>query len=478
MTAEDRLRDRLRGAASSMPVGSGSLAGVQARAAQLQRRRNAVRGSVGAFALVAVAAIGVVSLRDGGIDEFSTTMADSGDAAEVAAVPAMTAAAAFGVATDDMAAEDDMADEAAADIVTAAAASDNESHQDESEMSQDAAAGGATPPATPPLSETVEPATAGESENRDGTPAARSDPEAAVFGTTVSIVKPPAEMEGADMSYSFSGGHALARSGGNWYAHDGADWQSLGSPGDIEVVAVDLSESGRIAVLGVVRPLECDRAQVVAVRTGDGWSYVRVDDDTPSAVGWDLLDARIRVTDTAVELERVEHLWLDERCADASLPETLTEPAARLIADLELLGEILRTSWPAALLDGGFAARWPDVASSDAHVAAASGADLDWTAASSPTYTTAAQPLPPSQPRDDGAVAVALHETTIMNVATTVHVSGGMAMLMRGDQMWEVCPIPDEELHQVHGQVGQAGEHLAVVVGKPDQTLFMVERTE
>lgn len=453
MTAEDLLRDRLRGAASSMPVGSGSLAGVQARAAQLQRRRNAVRGSVGAFALVAVAAIGVVSLRDGGIDEFSTTMADSGDAAEAAAVPAMTAAAAFGVATDDMAAEDDMADEAAADIVTAAAASDNESHQDESEMSQDAAAGGATPPA-------------------------RSDPEAAVFGTTVSIVKPPAEMEGADMSYSFSGGHALARAGGNWYAHDGADWKSLGSPGDMEVVAVDLSESGRIAVFGVVRPLECDRSQVVAVRTGDGWSYVRVDDDTPSAVGWDLLDARIRVTDTAVELERVEHLWLDERCADASLPETLTEPAARLVADLELLGEILRTSWPAALLDGGFAARWPDVASSDAHVAAASGADLDWIAASSPTYTTAAQPLPPSQPRDDGAVAVALHETTIMNVATTVHVSGGMAMLMRGDQMWEVCPIPDEELHQVHGQIGQAGEHLAVVVGKPDQTLFMVERTE
>ena len=84
MTAEDRLRDRLRGAASSVPVGSGSLADVQARAAQLQRRRNAVRGSVGAFALVAVAAIGVVSLRDGGIDEFSTTLADSGDAAEAA----------------------------------------------------------------------------------------------------------------------------------------------------------------------------------------------------------------------------------------------------------------------------------------------------------------------------------------------------------------------------------------------------------
>ncbi len=448
MTAEDHLRDRLRGAASSMPVGSGSLAGVQARAAQLQRRRNAVRGSVGAFALVAVAAIGVVSLRDGGIDEFSTTMADSGDAAEAAEdLPATTAAVALSVAEEEMA-DEEMATEEMADATT------------------------------PPLGETLEPAAAGESENWDSKPAARSDPDAAVFGTTVSIVKPPAEVEGADMRYSFSGQHAVASAAGNWYAYDGADWQSVGLPDDMEVVAVDLSGSGRIAVFGVVRPLECDRSQVVAVRTGDGWSYVRVDDDTPPTAGWELLDARIRVTDTAVELERVERLWPDEQCADASPPETLTERAAKLVADLELLGEIWRTSWPTAVLDGGFAARWSDVASSDAHAAAASGADLDWTAVSPPTYTTPAVPLTPSQSRDDGTVAVALHETTIMDVATTVHVSGGMAMLKRGDQTWEVCPIPDEELHQVHGQIGHAGEHLAVVVGKPEQTLFLVERTE
>ena len=365
-------------------------------------------------------------------------------------------------------------DEAADDIVAAAAASDDEFGQDARELSQDAAADAATPP----LNETLEPAAAGESENWDSRSPARSDPEAAVFATTVSIVKPPPQAEAADMRYSFSGQHAVARAAGNWYAYDGADWQSVGLPDDMEVVAVDLSGSGRIAVFGVVRPLDCDRSQVVAVRTGDGWSYVRVDDDTPSTVGWELLDAQIRVTDTAVELERAERLWLDEQCADASAPETLTERAASLVADLELLGEIRRTSWPTALLDGGFASRWSDVASSDAHAAAASGADLDWTAANPPTLTTPAVQLTPSRTPDGGAETVALHETTIMDVATTVHVSGGMAMLKRGDQTWEVCPIPDDELHQVHGQIGQAGEHLAVVVGKPEQTLFLVERTE
>lgn len=414
-----------------MPVGSGSLADVQARAGRLQRRRTAARGGVGALALVAVAAIGVVSLRGGGLDELtdSVVAAEQQEAAE--AMSATTAAAAFSVA------EEESVDEAMAD--------------------EDMAA---------------------ESENWNSTSPARSDPETAVFATTVSIVQPPSDAAGADMRYSFSGGHAVARTAHNWYAYDGADWQAVGLPDDMEVVAVDLSGPGRIAVLGVVRPLECDRAQVVAVRTGTHWSYVRVDDDTPSMVSWKLLDARIRVTDTAIELERVERLWLDEQCPDAVEHAAPIGAAAELVADLEEVGEIQRDSWPHALLDGGFADRWPHVARHDAHAAAASGADLEWTTMSPPRYTVPAATLTPSRTSDGSAETVALHETTVMDVATTVHVGGGMAMLKRGEQTWEVCPIADEELDHVYGEVGRAGEHLAVVVGKPEQTLFIVERTE
>ena len=472
MTAEDRLRSRLRSTASSMPVGSGSLAGVQARAAQLQRRRNAARGGVGAFALVAVALVGVISLRNGGIDEFSTTMADSDDAAEAGAMPATTAGIAASAEDEEMAAED-MADEAEVELTAAAATSEEESLQDGPDSPEGAETGIA-----PSDSEVLEEEAAGDLENWETTSPARSDPETAVFATTVSIVKPPAEAEGADMRYSFSGAHAVAQAADNWYAYDGTDWQSVGLPDDMEVVAVDLSGSGRIAVFGVVRPLECIRSQVVAVRTDTRWSYVRVDDDTPPTVGWELLDARIRVTDTAIELERVERLWLDDECADASSSGSLSERAAELVAELEQLGEIRRDSWPYAVLDGGFAEHWPDVARSDAHGAAASSADLDWTAISPPKYTVPAVKLTRGRTADGGDATAALHETTIMDIATTVHVSGGMAMLQRGEQTWEVCPIPDEELDQVNGEIGRAGEHLAVVVGKPEQTLFIVERTE
>lgn len=307
MTAEDRLRGRLRSAASEMPVGSGSLAGVQARAAQLQRRRNAARGGVGAFALVAVALVGVVSLRNGGTDEYGTTMAESDAAAETAAMPATTAAV---VAS---AAEEDMADE---EMATEAAASDDETQQDVLEASGDEAAG----VTAPPDSEALEQEMADESENWDSTPPASSDPDTAVFATTVSIVRPPPEAEGADMRYSFSGAHAVARAADNWYAYDGADWQSA-EPPEVPMPEADQGDRG-------------------------------------------------------------------------------------------------------------------------------------------------------------GPKPLVLHETTLLGVATSVEVSGGMAWLKHGEQVWEVCPIADDELNWVHGEVGRAGEHLAVVVGKPEQTLFVVQRTE
>ena len=476
MTAPDGLRSRLRGAATSMPVGSGSLAGVQLRAAQLQRRRNAARGSVGALALVAVALVGVVSLRSGQVGDYETS-AEAVSETETTTLSAATAAAAESYADEDMADDADSEFDAAQ---SEGLVQDLVQSQSEEQLVEESAVSAAASPdseASAPAS-ADEPEAAGESENWETVSPARSDPETAVFAKTVSIVPPPAEAEGADMHYSFSGAHAVARAADSWYAYDGEDWQSVGLPDDMEVVAVDLSGAGRIAVFGVVRPLGCARTQVIAVRTDGRWSYVRIDDDTPPTVGWELLDARIRVTDTAIELERVERLWLDDQCADPSGYDAPTDAAAELVADLERFDEMQRDSWLHAPLEGGFAQRWQEVARSDAHAAAVSDADLAWTTANPPRYTIAAMRLTPSTPIDDSTAAVALHETTVMDVATTVHVSDGMAMLQRGDQTWEVCPIHPDEIHAAHGAIGQAGEHLAVVVGKPEQTLFVIERAE
>ena len=489
VTDEDLLRGRLRSAASQMSVGAGSLAGVEARATQLQRRRNAVRAGTGAFALVAVALVGVVSLGDGKRSDLtdSVVAAEQLQGGEPESAP--SAGVAFSIAEQDvaddlapgeMAAQEVAADEVAPDEMAAREMADEELAPGEMAADEialddmapeDMAADDMAAEELAP--ETVEPTFAGPAENRDSTPLGGSDTGTVVFATTVSIVQPPSGIEGAQMHYSFSGAHALARTGGNWYAYDGAHWQPVGLPGDMEVVAVDVSRSGRIAVFGVVRPLECGAEQVVAVLTGDKWSYVRVDDDTPPTVGWELLDARVRVTDAAIELERVERLWLDEQCESSSQDEASAGAAAKLVADLAEAGEIQRASRPLARLDGGFAHRWPHVARSDAHSAAASHAGLEWTTLSPPRYSVPALRLTPSRSADGP-----LHETTVMDVATTVHVRGGMARLQRGGQTWEVCPIADEELDHVNGEVGRAGQHLAVVVGKPEQTLFIVERAE
>ncbi|WP_420621590.1 hypothetical protein [Candidatus Poriferisodalis sp.] len=447
MTAEDRLRSQLRDAGASMPVGSGSLAGVQARAAQLQRRRNAVRGGAGAFALVAVAAVGLVSLRDGGIEDFAASV-ETESLSELEGMPAATqASSAESVDLDEMT-EDEVFETAPSESMSA----------DES------------------FEEQIEVAAASEDSVED--PPAVSDgaemSEGAVFATAVSAVSPPAQAEGVAMRYSFSGAHAVAQAADDWYAYDGSQWQSVGLPENIEVVAVDLSGSERIAILGVVRPLECAIEYVIGVQTADGWSFARIDDDTPPMVNSEMLGARIRVTDSAVEVERTELLTLFDECAD---PEEYADPfgdAAKLVADLEQLGEIQRQSWLVAELEPDFAQHWPRVASDDAPAAALQGSELRWTATEAPLYTVEARELTAARTITDDAIAVALHETTMLEVATSVEVSDGMAVLRHGDQSWDVCPIPDPD--EAHGEIGWAGEHLAVVVGKPEQTLFVVKR--
>ena len=269
MSAEDRLRDRLRDAAPTMPVGSGSLTGVQVRAAQLQRRRNAVRGVAGAFALVAVALVGFASLRDGVIEDFPTFV-EGETPADAAAVPVATAESGRAIAADEeMADEADDDSDDGADIESVAAASVSEDTQQE--------LGGAASEDSVEMGQ----AALDDSEQQEDEPPSRDDSQSASFATAVSIVKPPPEVEGVAMSYSFSGEHAVARADDDWYAYDGSQWQAVGIPDDIEVVAVDLSGPERIAILGVVRPLACSVEHVVGIQTADGWSFASIDDETP-----------------------------------------------------------------------------------------------------------------------------------------------------------------------------------------------------
>lgn len=472
MTAEDRLRSRLHSTASSLPVGSGSVAGVQARAAQLQRRRNAVRGSAGAFALVAVALVGVVSLRDGergGLSE-SGVATEQQDATD--AMPVAVTAAAPGDVVEEMAADEmaEMADDAD-EMVTLTAAADDGLERDEPEAG-DAAETAVTVPVD---GETVEPE-AGESENWNSAQPEASSAKAAVFAASVSIVKPPDEAEGRSMRYSFSGGHAVAQASDGWYAYDGTVWQSLGVPASLEVVAVDLSAAERLAILGVVRPLDCAVEHVVGVQTSEGWSFARIDDGTPPIVHSVLVDARVRVTDSAIEVERTELLSLWAECAVGSEQPAWSADVAGLIEDLELVGELTRQSWLSVPLEPDFAGHWLRIAHGDAHAAALGQSELEWTHAVAPRLTMPAVALDDPLERRDDVAAFSLHETTILDVATKVEVADGTAWLHHGDQSWEVCPIPDADA--AHGEIGWAGEHLAVIVGTPEQRLYLLERTE
>lgn len=476
MTAEDRLRSRLRSTAASMPVGSGSLADVQARAAQLQRRRNAVRGGAGAFALIAVAAIGIVSLRDGEIADgesaFSATDAEiAAEDAEVATTAATASAEAMADMTESTPVE--MSDDSDFGEIVEASVDVDESSGELAEADEELLE-------TEMAAEDHPDAEQGELD-ADGQTELLSpsggDQGGVVFATTVAVVRPPDEAQGDNMRYSFSGGHAVAQAEDGWYAYDGTDWQTLGVPPSLDVVAVDLSGPDRIAILAVVLPQDCAVSHVVGVRTGGEWGFARIDDGTPPTVNSELLDASVRITDTSVEVVRTERLWLFEECADLGESAEPTEDGANLERELAALGEIQRTSWLSAPLEQDFDAHWSRIASGDAPSAALRSSDLRWTPTRSPRRTVAARPLVPA--RDpDAAASVALHETVILDVATTVEVSDGMAWLRHGDQSWEVCPIPEDAMVEAHGEIGWAGEHLAVVVGKPEQTLFLLERTE
>ncbi len=505
-----------------MGVGSGSLADVQARAARLQRRRIAVRGGMGALALAAVAAIGFASLRGAQFGEFTAAMDGDDEIGAVAEAEVVTAAAA-----DSIQRSDERGAVRSADAVTGdqpapdAEQTTSDSAVDES-PTYDAAspAGGA---AESDESDVAEPegriagdaGASGDAAGGDGPETLTGQLSSSGGSVPVefaAVVRPLAGVAGPDVRYSFSGTSAVARAGASWYAHDGDDWQPVGLPDDarrMHVVAVDVSRPGRRAILGVTRSLECEREQVIAVHTGEGWSYLRVDDDTPSAVGRELLDARVRVADFAIVIERIERLWLDDQCpSPAESGQTaLSAEQAQLLGDLARVREIHRASRLVAPLDGGFAERWPAVAHADVRAAVAARAGLEWMIHATALLPLDASRLASSRSEDpsvsdpdiadedaadedaeaegaagDGAASdtasLVLDHVTIMGAVTLVHVSDGMVLLQRGIQTWEVCPVSDEELDHVYGMIGRAGEHIAVVIGKPAEELFILERAE
>lgn len=241
MTAEDRLRGRLRSAASSMSVGSGSLADVQARAAQLQRRRTAVRGGVGAFALVAVAAIGLVSLRGGGVDEYATSVAADAPAdAERAPAAAAPAADALSDASPKSDMDADVGDES---FETAGASASAEMAEEE-EMALAA----------------------------DDAAAPDERAHAAVFAAVVSAVAPPPGADAVEVQYSFSEGRALARVSDAWFAHDGTQWHAA-EPSDAPLPEAD--RGGRRGPTAAVLHETTMLGVATSVEVSDGVAWLK-----------------------------------------------------------------------------------------------------------------------------------------------------------------------------------------------------------
>ena len=350
MSVEDRLRSGLRSAAESVPTASGSLTDVQARAAQLQRRRTAMRGSAGVFALVVVAAIGVVTVRGGGSDDYATlTDADAaeldsttvdaafadeemGDGGQLESEGAALASTAS-VEAAKVSVESAEAEEAAFESATADASvqADDQAADggaaDSDEMDADGAPDHSVP--SPELEQAGELAVpegsaAAGAEPDDGqlpltvSPEIDADADAAVFADAVAVVAPPAGTDPADVRYSFGGGFVLAQAGDAWFAHDGQQWRRAEPP------------------------------------------------ESP----------------------------------------------------------------PAGPVSGG-------------------------------------------QP---GPSAVVLNTTSMLGVAASVEVSGGVAWLKYGERIWELRPISD--VTEAHAGIGWMGEHIAVIVGAPDQSLYMLERLE
>ncbi len=209
MTDEDLLRGRLRSAASARPVGPGSLAVVQARAAQMQRRRNAVRGGMGAFALAAVALVGVASLRYGGPDELGGSVVVAGRQESAEPMSATTEAVAFsidysGEAQQAMSDSSEWLADGRTEGIPGAASDDVPD------------ASGQRPAGMTDLPSTV-------------SPSAQARPIA--FAAAFRAVVPPGG-EGAHVRYSFRGPHVVAQVADAWFAYDGAQWQDT-VPSDV-----------------------------------------------------------------------------------------------------------------------------------------------------------------------------------------------------------------------------------------------------
>ena len=369
MTVEDRLRSGLRGAAESMPTTAGSLAGVQARAVQLQRRRTAMRGSAGVLALVAVAAVGIATVRSGGSDDYAT----STDAVESADVAAAFADESEGAAVGETAfPAEDMG--AGAEF-----------------ESEEAAFAAVAPTTTVVMS-------------------AESEATAATEATVV-ITQDDAT-ESAPSSGVASGDERGDESHGQ--GDSGAAESAGGDAGGGEFAGGDCGDaatSGDTATGGDAG--EHDLPLTISPRADAG-------DDSASCV---------------------------------SAARVIFAPAGTDPADVHYFihgGHLLARAADVWLAHNG-----------------------NWWYEVAPPATLPTSPIPGGRA---GPASVVLHETVMLGVATSVEVSDGVAWLVRGDRVWKLGPIPDSE--QAYAEVGWADRHLAVIVGVPEQVLYLVERLD
>lgn len=280
-----------------MPTATGSLADVQARAARLQRRRTAMRGSAGVFALAVVAAIGAMTVR-GGSDDFAIS-ADADDAAADAA--SMTVDAAL-PAEELSRAEQAGADEAAFASTASAEMAEIAAAETETEESDAAAVLESAPMTDRDAEPEAVPAgddAAGEAEGDEpglrsgageagiadeGDSAGAAVPQLpptispqdfgtdddAVFAPSPTVVSPPTAAAPAEVRYFLSGGFALAQAGDDWFAYNGAQWQQVAPP---EPAPAEPVRGGRSAAGAVVlaETMLLGVTASVEVYDGVGW---------------------------------------------------------------------------------------------------------------------------------------------------------------------------------------------------------------
>jgi hypothetical protein len=279
MTFDDRVRRHLRDMGAEMSVPDGRLIDVRRRAVQRTRRRQAVRGGLGACAVVAVVGLSAVMLDSGAGDDIDVTVAGTGQVPEPSAPVTVTDSA-----------EDAPADEAGATPGASSGVTTPERAVDDAEPED-------TAPAETGL-RTASTTTEGGTDTRPATWVQFAPPAAATA-----------------VSYDLVGGRLIARVGDRWHYDAGEGWKDLPkAPVAFASAAVAFDLDGVVNLIGAVDDGPCANALALATRDGSSWTVEVIDDSLPPGVGRVVVDARLRVAGAVGAALVVEELHLRPAC--------------------------------------------------------------------------------------------------------------------------------------------------------------------